>query len=425
MDSLITEIERYVSQLLRTELSHNYTYHSLSHSQRVVKSVKELIEGEKIDEKDAENLLIAAWFHDVGYIYGYENHEDKSKEIAVAFLKDHAVEDDKINQVSDLILATKIVHDPQNLLEKIMRDADCAHFKSKNFVEISELLWTEWEETCDKTFNDIEWTRENISFLNKQHQFYTNYAINNWQKGKDKNLALLFKTLKKQKQNAKKDKAKSEELALKKNKARLPERGIETMFRVTLRNHITLSEIADTKANILLSVNAIIVSLVLANLIPKLDNPSNSYLIYPTIIFVIFTLIAMVLSVLATRPNVTSGKFTKEDVENKKVNLLFFGNFHKMKLDDFEWAMNEMMKDKEYLYSSMTKDLYFLGKVLDRKYNILRITYTVFIIGILISVSAFAISFTKQPVKEKPEVINSSTLKVVRQSPESYYLVKL
>ena len=82
-----------------------------------------------------------------------------------------------------------------------------------------------------------------------------------------------------------------------------------------------------------------------------------------------------------------------EDVANKKVNLLFFGNFHKMNLPDFEWAMGEMMKDRDYLYSSMKKDLYFLGKVLDKKYKILRLTYTVFIIGIVISVIAFAVAF--------------------------------
>jgi hypothetical protein len=101
----------------------------------------------------------------------------------------------------------------------------------------------------------------------------------------------------------------------------------------------------------------------------------------------------MILSVLATRPNVTRGKFTKEDVENKKVNVLFFGNFHKMELPDFEWAISEMMKDRDYLYSSMKKDLYFLGKVLDRKYKILRLTYTVFMAGIIISVLAYAIAF--------------------------------
>ena len=131
---------------------------------------------------------------------------------------------------------------------------------------------------------------------------------------------------------------------------------------------------------------------------PKLDNPSNHHLIIPTIIFVSFTVASIILSVLATRPNVTSGEFTKEDVKAKKVNLLFFGNFHKMSLVNFEWAMNEMMKDKDYLYGSMTKDLYFLGLVLNKKYKILRITYTVFMIGIIVSVLAFAISFQFQGI---------------------------
>ena len=153
-----------------------------------------------------------------------------------------------------------------------------------------------------------------------------------------------------------------------------PEKGIQTAFRVTLRNHLKLSDIADTKANILLSVNAIIISLALSNLIPKLDNPSNTYLIYPTLIFLFFSIASMMLSVLATRPNVTSGEFTRKEIEEKKVNLLFFGNFHKMPLEEYRWAMNELMNDKEYIYDTMIKDLYFLGKVLNRKYKILRIT---------------------------------------------------
>jgi len=64
-----------------------------------------------------------------------------------------------------------------------------------------------------------------------------------------------------------------------------------------------------------------------------------------------------------------------------------------MKLEEFEWAMGEMMKDKDYLYSAMKKDLYFLGLVLNRKYKILRVTYTVFMVGIICSVIAFAIAF--------------------------------
>ena len=393
MDTIITEAEQYVTSLLRTKLSHNFLYHNLAHTQRVVKFTKALIEAEKVSTKDANALIIAAWFHDIGYTEGSTDHEAKSVTIATPFLKERNIDDATISKITDLILATKMDYEPTNLLEHIIRDADCVHFKSKNYTEISDLLRAEWELDKGTVYSDSEWTEKNILFYTKHHRFYTNFANDNWQKGKDRNLVNLLKTLKKQKADDKKQQTKAAEFALKKNKAILPERGIETMFRVTLRNHITLSDIADTKANILLSVNAIIVSLVLSNLVSKLDNASNKHLIWPTVIFVLFTVASMILSVLATRPNVTSGKFTKADVANKKVNLLFFGNFHKMNLPDFEWAMGEMMKDRDYLYSSMKKDLYFLGKVLDRKYKILRLTYTVFIVGIIISVIAFATAF--------------------------------
>lgn len=391
MTNLLKEVEIFVSNLLANKLSHVYVYHNLGHTRRVVKSVQEIIEGENITGVDAENLILAAWFHDTGFVESCENHEEKSTEIASAFLSEKGINKNRIEDISSLILATKIDYEPKTLLEKAICDSDYGHFKDNEFVQISELLRNEWRLTSNKVFSDTEWTEENITFLTEKHNFHTNFALNNWQTGKDINLASLFKSLNKHKQAELKDKVKKEELKLKKNKAKIPERGIETMFRVTLRNHIDLSDIADTKANILLSVNAIILSLVLSNLVSKLDK--NEYLIWPTIIFVTFTVLSMILSVLATRPNVTSGQFTKKDVENKKVNLLFFGNFHKMKLDDFEWAMNELMKDKDYLYNSLIKDLYFLGKVLNRKYKILRITYTIFIIGILVSVTAFAIAF--------------------------------
>jgi predicted metal-dependent HD superfamily phosphohydrolase len=404
MENILNETESYVSKLLNSELDHQFVYHNLTHTQRVVSATEELITGEKISDKDANILRFAAWFHDSGYTQGKENHEAIGAKIAEKFLSKQKLDDAFISEVQRLILATKMGHEPTDVLEKIIRDADSWHFQYKKYNRVSELLRLEWEQLDYKEYTEVEWLEENISFFTKHHRYYTKYALENWQSGKDKNLASLFQDLKKQEKAVKKAKKKTVALELKKRKARLPERGVETMFRVTLKNHISLSNIADTKANILLSVNAIIVSLALSNLLPKLDNSSNKHLIIPTVIFVVFTVISMVMSILATRPNVTRGEFTKEDVKNKKVNLLFFGNFHRMALNDFEWAMNEMMQDREYLYGSMTKDLYFLGLVLDKKYRILRRTYTVFMVGIIISVIAFAVSFAIQEVEAAKNV---------------------
>lgn len=387
MSEIVEKAKQFVTSILENDLNANFLYHNLKHTQRVVKSTKELLSFYDFNDVTNEQITIAAWFHDTGYTQGAANHEENSCKIATTFLKAENYTDDAIKEVNALIMATKRYHEPKNIHEELIRDADSSHFAKKTYWETTDFLKDELRLLNIADYSSKEWCDENIKMFRNEHQYYTSYAKENWQKGKDKNLKLLLDDKRDEKKIAKKEALKA------KYKSSIPDRGIQTLFRVTLKNHLTLSDIADTKANILLSVNAIIISVALSNLIPKLDNPSNSYLIYPTLIFIIFSVISMVLAVLATRPNVTSGKFTKEDVKQKKVNLLFFGNFHKMSLPEYEWAIQELVKDNKFIYSSLTKDLYFLGVVLNRKYKILRITYTIFIIGIVISVLAFGISF--------------------------------
>ncbi|MEO9893823.1 Pycsar system effector family protein [Aurantibacter sp.] len=384
---ILERAEQRVTDLLSKKLPSEYLFHNLRHTQRVVANVQEILEAIEIPEIQQKNVLLAAWFHDTGYIHGAENHEEKSCEYARKFLEDETLLTTNIEDVCTIILATKRNHSPKNELEKIIRDADSGHLAKKDFRSISEMLRVELQNTGSASHTASEWRTLNIEMFRTEHRFYTDYAKENWQEEKDKNLKRLAKDKKKERRLIKKEKLKA------KYKGEIPDRGVQTLYRTTLRNHIKLSDIADTKSNILLSVNAIIISLALSNLIPKLDNPSNDYLIIPTLIFILFSIISMILSISATRPNVTSGTFTKEDVKQKKVNLLFFGNFHKMKLENYEEAISTMIKDKDYIYSSLTKDLYYLGVVLERKYRILRWTYTVFMIGIILSVIAFGVGF--------------------------------
>ncbi len=387
MSEIIEKTKSFVTDLLNNELASEYLYHNLRHTQRVVKSSEEIINYRNLNALDSETLILAAWLHDTGYTKGSEGHEEKSCAIAKDFLEKQEYRADGIKEVLEIIMATKRHHVPKTVKEQIIRDADASHFGQKSYLETSELLREELSLLGIAEYSQKEWLKTNLEMLTKEHNFNTNYAKEHWQPRKDKNIKKLKKEQKSEKDIAKKEALKA------KYKSDSPDRGIQTLFRVTLKNHLTLSDIADTKANILLSVNAIIISLALSNLIPKLDNPSNHYLIVPTVVFIIFSVVSMILAVLATRPNVTSGEFTKEDVKNKKVNLLFFGNFHKMKLSEYEWAISELVKDKEYIYTSLTKDLYFLGLVLNRKYKILRWTYTIFMIGTIVSVIVFAIAF--------------------------------
>lgn len=168
-------------------------------------------------------------------------------------------------------------------------------------------------------------------------------------------------------------------------------RGVETMYRTTYRTHVNLSSIADNKANIMLSINAIIVSITVSTLVPNFSN--NPKLIIPTLLLLLVCLTSIVFATLSTMPKVTEGIFTREDISQKRSNLLFFGNFYNMKMEDFHWGMMEMIKDSDFLYSSMTRDLYFLGKVLAKKYSYLRTCYRIFMYGLITAVLAFAIAF--------------------------------
>src|SRR5690606_6159084 len=121
------------------------------------------------------------------------------------------------------------------------------------------------------------------------------------------------------------------------------ERGVETMFRVTSTNHLQLSALADNKANIMISVNSIILSIVVTVLVRKLEEYPN-YMI-PTFLLVATCLTAMVFAILATRPKVSTGVVTKEDIDKKQGNLLYFGNFHQMSLSAYKGGMHALMED--------------------------------------------------------------------------------
>ena len=388
---LVQKADEFVLKLFKEKLPNTFLYHNYNHTLRVVKSTKEIIEHSEIHVKDKEALLLSAWLHDTGYVVKVDGHEEESARFAEEFLKENNADSELIEKVKKLILATKFDFETSDNLESILKDADASHFAKDYFEETSEFLRQELQLQGIANYTPTEWINENIKMFTEQHKFHTDYALKNWKEQKDQNLLDLLESKKKKAKKIRKEETKAQLKAKYKNES--PERSIQTLYRVTLRNHIKLSDIADTKANILLSVNAIIISLALANVIPKLDSVTNRHLMIPTLILVLFSVASIILSIMSTRPNVTSGEFTKEQVKKREVNILFFGNFHKMAYDQYQWAMNEIINDKNYVYESLTKDLYLLGVVLNRKYRLLRLTYTIFMTGIIVSVISFVIAF--------------------------------
>ena len=393
MTPLVEKTANFVQDLFSKELPNTFIYHNLKHTQRVVKSSKELIEKSQISVKQEEALLLAAWLHDTGYTKEYSGHEEESVKIAEEWLRQNDADKETVDTVSRCILATRMHVEPNDILEEIIKDADTSHLAKEYFEETSEFLRQELKLLKINNFGDREWIKQNIDLFTTKHQFYTEYARTNWKEQKDKNLYELLEKQGKARKKLAKEEAKARLKVKYKDKS--PDRGIQTLFRVTMRNHLKLSDIADTKANILLSVNAIIISLAISNLIPDLTAPvdAGTTVMIPTFILMIFSVASIIGAIMSTRPNVTSGEFTKEQVKNGDVNVLFFGNFHRMPYDQFEWAMHEILNNRTDVYESLMKDLYMLGVVLNRKYYLLRITYTVFMIGIILSVLSFIVTY--------------------------------
>jgi predicted metal-dependent HD superfamily phosphohydrolase len=393
---LLKRVKAYAENYLANKIPSQLCYHNLEHTKVVVEAAKEIGRASNLSAEEMETVLLAAWLHDTGYSKCNAGHEAESMQITRDILAQNGAFEEKIEQVVNCIQATTYPQNPLNLVEKVMCDADMIHLASPDYFEKSELLRMELSHLKGYEIEKREWTLGNMKFF-KHHQYFTEYGKSILEELKNKNRKKLKKAIKEQEntyamedlQVEKKEKKKKKKD--KEKKGDRPDRGIETMFRTTSHNHLELSSIADNKANIMISINAIIISILVSVLFRKFEEFPN--LVAPTILLTVVCLFTTVFAILATRPNVTEGKFNKEDIlSKKKTNLLFFGNFHSMSLEDYEWGIKEIMKDSDYLYSNMIRDIYFLGKVLGRKYKLLRISYTIFMFGFVISILAFGIS---------------------------------
>ena len=398
---LVQEVVDYIEQLFRGLDKSKFIYHNLSHTLDVAKYSEIIADHVGLSEDEKELVIISAWFHDVGYTVDYDNHEEKGKELAKKFLMTKGIDDSKIQTVLNCIDATKVPQNPKNKLEEVLCDADMYHLSQPDFCEKSALLRLEQNKLKSKKISKIKFMRETLRFLN--NSYFTQFANEALTPGKKKNIGIITEKInskleqKKSKVAKKPVKDQLNELIKdnKKLKAGLsnkqsPTRGVESMFRLTARNQINLSSIADNKSNILITVTSLIISVFIILLAKEFFE--LPHLIIPAIMLLLTCLITMIFAILSTRPHIPKGQFTEDDIRQKKVNLLFFGNFYNMSLDHYEWAVKEMIKDNKHLYEVMIRDQYHLGKVLAKKYKLLRSAYTIFMFGFIISILAFAIA---------------------------------
>lgn len=383
------EIEAYVVNYFDDHHNADLVYHNLAHTKRVVQAAVQIANHYQLKDDDFFIVYASAWFHDTGYFIETLSHEEKGAAHAVTYLTDHQIDEKIIASVRSAILSTKLPQKPKDLNERILCDADLFHLGSDDFGERSKLLHKEVEQLCNKEISKKSWRLKDIEFL-ESHEYHTDYCRLLLEAQKSKNLAKLKKKFNEdilEEDKLKHDKKEKADKPAKEDKDALPSKGVETMFRITSANNQRLSDMADNKAQLLITVNSIILSLIVSLLLRRLED--NAYLVVPTFILLLVSLSCIVFSILATRPSIPKGVFTKEDVDQKRVNLVFFGNFYKMPLEEYHNSMEKVMGDRDFLYGTLIKDVYSQGVVLGRKYKLIRIAYNIFMFGLITSVLAY------------------------------------
>jgi len=390
--TIIKEASEYVSLLLKKGLSKKMVYHNYRHTLETVTEAQALGEMSGLPSNELQDLVLAAWFHDTGYISTYKGHEEESKHLATKWLQARSYPQERIDRINSCIDATQADVKPEGLLQKLLVDADMSNMGKSIFPGTAELLRVEWEIFLDQFFTDREWAKFQMDFL-LSTSFYSDQAQQKFAAQLGLNIQEQRDLLSKEEKKKKKAEKKHRETLAQ------PKRGIETMFRNTYKTHLDLSSIADNKANMMISLNAIILSVIITYLSAKTSVQGTDFAQHRSIIIPVGTLLltalgSVVFAIISAQPDITSLKLrkNKERVNTRQVNLLFFGNFTKLPLEEFRKGMHEIMRDKKSLYNNMITDIYYLGEVLSRKYRILRISYTIFMVGLVLTVIAFGIA---------------------------------
>ncbi len=168
-------------------------------------------------------------------------------------------------------------------------------------------------------------------------------------------------------------------------------KGRETLFRVAYRNQITLIQIADNKANIIISINAMIISTVIAisgyGAVSHRMEYDKINIIIPIAFILVSCLVSAIFAIQAAKPKLIRPMAL--DTNKEKASLLFFGTISRYTQEQYLQRMNELLSVDQNIYDTMTIDLYNQGLILSRKYALLNRAYRIFMFGFILSVWVF------------------------------------
>jgi len=181
--------KNYILERIKKELPGNLHYHDLEHTLDVLTTVEMYAIAERVSDEDLKLLQTAAVFHDCGFIYQYGGHEIVGSKIAEEVLPLYSYNHKQVVSVSNMVYATALDVQPQNLLEEILCDADLDYLGREDFPLKGQKLKIEFYEQ-GIIHDEHNWEGLQLKFL-KSHDFFTSTGRRLRQPLKDKYIADL------------------------------------------------------------------------------------------------------------------------------------------------------------------------------------------------------------------------------------------
>ena len=385
---ILIAAQQHVLQFFNAEGDNRLVYHSYRQTARIARTVTAIAEADYYPNDIAETAQLAAWFVNVGYADDYAAPLAASVARAETFLQQQNYPTAKVLRCLRS-LADEQPHAPQ---EQVLRDAVHAVRYGEDFAVQLPLERLERELMQGRQYNKVDWAQHQLQAL-LGVRFYTDYGRRTYAPRLAQHLLEQKAAVEKALRNQPATSISGLDRKFQNLERKQPNSGVQTFFRTNYRNHIHLSAIADNKANIMISVNAILISVIITILTYQNITEAKPAILLPAVIFLCSGLTSLIFAVLSARPKVTNVNFANESLDHIQRNLVFFGNFVQLDLDRYEQALDTILRDGELLYGNMGRDLYYLGKVLDKKYRFLTVSYNVFMIGFGATVLTFLVAF--------------------------------
>lgn len=377
--ALLARARSWVLDLFNQHADRRLFWHNFSHTNELVQLCSSLSQGGDLEEEDLTALYTAAWFGFTGWMFDPSEPLSASRQLALQFLQAEQQSERLRQKVSYLLGLTELTERPGNPTGQVLWDALVALEYADNYTESQKLRRKEREELSGEVIPGAVWRQEELERL-RGLQCFTAEGKARYEPTLARHMRELERRVSDQSPATPR-----EEPAVR------PTNGnpVSTYFRSAYQTHIHLSAIADRKAQMLLSVNALLISVLITVLSYSNLAETRPMLLIPIMLFLLFGLSSLLFAVLSVRPRVSRNPLNGLPETEFRCSLLFFGHYTQMDADRYVEEMTALCADGAELQKAMHRDLHALGTVLDHKFRTVGLAYNLFLAGAIGGVVSF------------------------------------